>query len=241
MKEAKKILKRHREKEESNMLEIKASGRQVEKISTDDYFLKSSEFATWLKEDRGVFFSDLSSKETHEIFEVFVEKWNAGRLHPKYYDGIQQAPRTNHNWAIKKSQQSSVIDEEEERALAKTRDKYEKKVFRKEHEAVLDEMLPKATGRERQMELKAIRREQARTREESPPETMRERDIMGGGDDFQQRLAREKARREKRQSDKMAAYSEKRSVVEERESATMEQFKNLVNVAGGRITMPKRQ
>lgn len=79
--------------------------------------------------------------------------------------------------------------DEEERAVAKKRDKYERKVFQKEHEAVLDEMLPKATGRERQMELKAIRREQARTREESPPDAMRERDIMGGGDDFQQRYA----------------------------------------------------
>lgn len=83
---------------------------QVDKISADDYFLKSSEFAMWLKEDRGVYFTDLSSKETHELFEPFVEKWNAGRLHPKYYDGIQQAPRTNHNWAIKNAPSGSAID-----------------------------------------------------------------------------------------------------------------------------------
>lgn len=55
------------------------------------------------------------------------------------------------------------------------------------------------------------------------------------------RLARERARREKRQSEKMAVYSEKRSVVEDRETATMEQFQALVNVAGGKITIAKRQ
>ncbi|CAM6126591.1 unnamed protein product [Calypogeia fissa] len=241
LKEAKKLLKKHKQTEESNAREIEASGRKVDKISADDYFLKSSEFATWLKEERGVYFSDLSSKETHEFFEAFVDKWNAARLPPKYYDGIQQAPRTNHNWAIKRGTED-VVDKEEDYALAKQRDKYERKKFQKEYEANLDDIVPKAAvGRERQMEIKAIRREQARAREESPPELMKERDIMGGGDDFQQRLAREKARREKKQAEKMAAYSEKSSVFQEKESATMEQFKTLVNVAGGKITIAKRQ
>ena len=39
---------------------------------------------------------------------------------------------------------------------------------RKEQKEHLDEMLPKATGREAMLEKKAIRREQARAREDSP-------------------------------------------------------------------------
>lgn len=55
----------------------------------------------WLKEAKGVFFSSLSSEETHKEFAKFVEVWNAGRLTPKYYQGIKSAPRTAHKWGIK--------------------------------------------------------------------------------------------------------------------------------------------
>lgn len=65
--------------------------------------------------------------------------------------------------------------------------KLERKKFHKEQEVVFDEMLPKATGREALLEKKALRREQARAREDSPE--MKERDVMGGGDDFQKRYS----------------------------------------------------
>jgi hypothetical protein len=55
----------------------------------------------WLKEAKGVFFSSLSSEETHKEFAKFVEVWNAGQLTPKYYQGIKSAPRTAHKWGIK--------------------------------------------------------------------------------------------------------------------------------------------
>lgn len=64
--------------------------------------------------------------------------------------------------------------------------KLERKKFSKDQEVLMDELLPKATGREALLEKKALRREQARAREDSP-EVFRERDVMGGGDDFQQR------------------------------------------------------
>lgn len=64
--------------------------------------------------------------------------------------------------------------------------KLEGKKFRKDQELLMEELLPKATGREALIEKKALRREQTRAREDSP-EVFRERDVMGGGDDFQQR------------------------------------------------------
>ena len=72
-----------------------------EEISKDDYFAKSNEFATWLKEEKGKYFSDLSSESARDIFLKFVKQWNKGKLPSQYYKGITTGPRTAHNWNIK--------------------------------------------------------------------------------------------------------------------------------------------
>lgn len=77
-------------------------------------------------------------------------------------------------------------NDEDDIIYAKKLQKLERKKFGKDQEVLMDELLPKATGREALIEKKALRREQARAREDSP-EIFRERDVMGGGDDFQQR------------------------------------------------------
>ncbi|KAL5732178.1 hypothetical protein ACHQM5_004826 [Ranunculus cassubicifolius] len=70
-------------------------------LSSEDYFSKNKEFATWLKQEKKIFFSDLSSEESRKLFSDFVKKWNKGRLESQYYEGISTAPRTSHNWKIK--------------------------------------------------------------------------------------------------------------------------------------------
>ncbi|CAK9197977.1 unnamed protein product [Sphagnum troendelagicum] len=214
---------------------------KVDKISEEDYFEKSNELAMWLKEAKGVFFSSLSSEETHKEFAKFVEVWNAGRLTPKYYQGIKSAPRTAHKWGIKLNHDEALAlgRDEENRILEKKTEKLERKKFHKAQDAVIDELLPKATGREALLEKKALRREQARNREDSP-EIMKERDVMGGGDDFQQRLARERAWKEKKAAEKASVYDAKRSAFEEKEAVAMNQFRAMLNVAGGKISIPKR-
>ncbi|XP_031500620.1 style cell-cycle inhibitor 1-B [Nymphaea colorata] len=72
-----------------------------EEISLGDYYSKNNEFSSWLKEEKGVFFSDLSSEEAHKLFERFVKDWNNQNLQSHYYEGIACAPRTSHNWKIK--------------------------------------------------------------------------------------------------------------------------------------------
>lgn len=74
---------------------------KFEELSKDDYFSKSNEFATWLKEERGIYFSDLTSEKAREIFISFVKEWNKGNLQPHYYKGISTGPRTAHKWEIK--------------------------------------------------------------------------------------------------------------------------------------------
>ncbi|KAF5725975.1 hypothetical protein HS088_TW23G00712 [Tripterygium wilfordii] len=74
---------------------------EFQEISKDDYFSKNNEFATWLKEEKKMFFSDLSSEIAHGLFSEFVEDWNDQRLDSKFYEGISSGPRTAHNWKIK--------------------------------------------------------------------------------------------------------------------------------------------
>ncbi|MQM20435.1 hypothetical protein Taro_053457 [Colocasia esculenta] len=73
----------------------------LEELSKDDYFLKNNEFSTWLKEEKGMFFSELSSETARELFSKFVKDWNGGKLQPRYYEGIASGPRTGHDWKIK--------------------------------------------------------------------------------------------------------------------------------------------
>lgn len=101
---------RHSKKEKKSDKKHKTEGSKhgqqlnsdFKELSSDDYYLKNNEFATWLKEEKRKFFSDLSSESTRELFSEFVEVWNSKRLESKYYKGIETAPRSSHKWKIKK-------------------------------------------------------------------------------------------------------------------------------------------
>ncbi|XP_030527902.1 style cell-cycle inhibitor 1 isoform X2 [Rhodamnia argentea] len=77
------------------------SKHDIQELSNDDYFLKNNEFATWLKEERNVFFSDLSAESARELFSEFIKEWNRGKLESRYYEGIASGRRTAHDWKIK--------------------------------------------------------------------------------------------------------------------------------------------
>ena len=74
---------------------------EFHELSKDDYFLKNNEFSTWLKEEKKVFFSDLSAESAREMFTDFVKAWNGHKLESRYYDGIVSGPRSGHKWKIK--------------------------------------------------------------------------------------------------------------------------------------------
>lgn len=74
---------------------------KIQELSNDDYFLKNNEFAAWLKEEKDVFFSDLSSESARKLFSRFVKAWNNKTLEPRYYEGIASGPRSAHKWKIK--------------------------------------------------------------------------------------------------------------------------------------------
>ncbi|XP_047336555.1 style cell-cycle inhibitor 1-B [Impatiens glandulifera] len=78
-----------------------SSKLEFKEISPDDYFLRNNEFSTWLKEEKDIFFSDLSSERARELFLKFVKDWNRQKLEPRFYEGIAAGPRSAHNWKIK--------------------------------------------------------------------------------------------------------------------------------------------
>ncbi|XP_010472760.1 PREDICTED: splicing regulatory glutamine/lysine-rich protein 1 isoform X2 [Camelina sativa] len=74
----------------------------IPELSMEDYFSKNNEFATWLKEEKRTYFNDLTTEAARELFSRFVKRWNRGKLESRYYEGISTAPRTAHNWMIKR-------------------------------------------------------------------------------------------------------------------------------------------
>ncbi|KAK1315013.1 hypothetical protein QJS10_CPA06g00186 [Acorus calamus] len=78
-----------------------------EELSKDDYYSKNNEFSAWLKEEKGIFFSDLSSEDARKLFSKFVKDWNRGKLQSQYYEGIVSGPRTAHNWKIRPEKKNS--------------------------------------------------------------------------------------------------------------------------------------
>lgn len=70
-------------------------------LSNDDYFSKNNEFAAWLKDEKKVYFSDLSSESAREMFTDFIKAWNNQTLESRYYEGIVSGPRSAHKWKIK--------------------------------------------------------------------------------------------------------------------------------------------
>jgi hypothetical protein len=75
---------------------------QFEAITADDYFIRNQEFTTWLRDSERISFNDLSTEESHELFDKFVETWNNGKLPGRYYAGLAATTRRSaHNWGFK--------------------------------------------------------------------------------------------------------------------------------------------
>ncbi|CAM9856209.1 unnamed protein product [Discosporangium mesarthrocarpum] len=127
----------------------------------------------------------------------------------------------------------------QERSEAKRRRGME----REKHAVVLDELAPRETGRQamldKRRETGARMHASAREREEGRDGLdMREADVMGGGDGFQERLAREKALRHRRGTVAQARLSSLAAQEDERRLAFMAQ---MGIKAGQKITIQPRK
>ncbi|KAI9919502.1 hypothetical protein PsorP6_017428 [Peronosclerospora sorghi] len=95
----------------------------VKKITNEDYFLRQTEFRVWLAQTKSKYVDDLSTEEATELFNVdFAKKWNRGKLHKMFYEGlpeavVEQTKRTRHNWGF-----VAKLGEKEKFELATTKD-----------------------------------------------------------------------------------------------------------------------
>ncbi|KAJ1305951.1 hypothetical protein OPQ81_010668 [Rhizoctonia solani] len=96
---------RSRSRSPTPRLSLKSLG--VSEISESDYFLKNSEFRTWLKEERDKYFEELSGDRARHYFRKFVKAWNKGKLSKKLYnaDAAAESARpassqTSYRWAF---------------------------------------------------------------------------------------------------------------------------------------------
>ncbi|CAG8628661.1 6072_t:CDS:2, partial [Ambispora leptoticha] len=318
----KKSKRRHHDAEYSESDEEHAQKRRESsnpQISEDDYYSKSTEFRTWLREEKQKYFDEMSSHQTRKYFRKFVRAWNKGKLDKKYYDGIRSsqvdsAESTRYKWKININQdeleqvKSSVdrqtnvkfdaefrahigvsggdngysagstmtraekskdvkkrpiigptmpppsssrydeeMDEEDQQRYERALRKKERKEFQKTHETVLEELVPKATGREAMIEKKKAQNAKFR-REPSPDVELNDHDLMGG-DDFQTRLAARDRSREMRnkkrdeyRAEKVANLQEKATAYQNKEQQTMEMFKQMAEQqrkAGGGLWASK--
>jgi len=265
VKEAKKFLKQQKEKEREEKERREAEnvplpgGQAIESITADDYFVKNPEFSVWLTFAHGKYFNDLESSETRALFAgEFVPAWNARKLPKRFYDGIQAGvSRTKAGGAARSvvpaqaKTPAELADEEyEAKMAARQHIKSERKEGRQKDKLWLDEMLPKATGREAMVEKKMARREDAKAREGSPEMTtvgFGGGDVMGGGgnDDFQATKARMAASQNRRMNVRAGQQAERMQKLTEyqaAEEAKMAQFRAMVGLqAGSKVEIKKRE
>lgn len=95
-----------------------------------------------------------------------------------------------------------VAEKEEQDFRNRQAYRADQKRYRKEKEVVLEELAPKATGREAMLEKRRAQTAYHR-RERSPDVELPEQDLMGsgaGGDDYKSMLAAERRRKEAREA-----------------------------------------
>ncbi|KAJ3298847.1 hypothetical protein HDU79_005219 [Rhizoclosmatium sp. JEL0117] len=306
--------RKHQRKEHSDDesdTEIKVSNP----ISDDDFYNKSSEFVVWLKEKKGKYLSDLSSKEARKYFAKFVKKWNRcvvvlvqlrnllnpsltpnqirNELSHKFYTGIASTDidsnaRSKHKWNFKVTEAdeqrlveakdsvhsltASALETEKKRSFNQSIDqpsssgantvpvrggsagrrtnidedmddedraRYEKALRKKDaksydstRQAALDELVPKATGREAQLE-KRKAQNAFHKQERDYDVSLNDSDLMGGGDSFAAHLARERARKERYEERKSGSRNPKEELdsrvqnYKQKEDATMAMLRDL--------------
>ncbi|KAF9576817.1 hypothetical protein EC968_003324 [Mortierella alpina] len=99
-----------------------------------------------------------------------------------------------------------VAEKEERDSRSRLHHRAEMRSYRKSKEADLEELVPKATGREAMLEKRRAQTAYNR-RERSPDVELPEQDLMGTGDDYKSMLAAEKRRKEMREGKRYGAQS----------------------------------
>lgn len=150
-------------------------GIAFEKISSDDFYRKSQPFSLYLRQRKDRSLDELSSNKAKRAFRKFVKAWNKAKLDVDYYDEakVKAKGRGNeHRWNFSKPTPvigptfpsrgvsctllsmsmtlMPTLDSDDEREFRENQSKLlrkEQKEYSKQHEMVLEELVPKKEGR----------------------------------------------------------------------------------------------
>ena len=136
-------------------------------------------------------------------------------------------------------------DAEAAREAERARSKAERKAQRAKDRERLEELVPKATGKEARTAERVARRQLAKERDGSPDVATLAGggDVMGGTDSFQAALARQKAieaAKKQRFAPREAERAERFSAYAAAEADKMAAFRALLFGGGGSLAIPKR-
>jgi len=93
----------------------------AEPITESDYFLKSSEFRVWLKDEKRKYFDELSGEKARKYFHKFVKEWNRGKLDKSLYAGIDPSKQSATSQTAYKWSFASRSNRAEDEALQAAR------------------------------------------------------------------------------------------------------------------------
>eukprot|EP00052_Salpingoeca_macrocollata_P016564 m.133387 g.133387 ORF g.133387 m.133387 type:complete len:205 (-) comp20096_c2_seq1:239-853(-) len=186
----------------------------------------------------------MESADQRRYFDKFVKKWNEGKLAQKFYDkavskdSVQDA-RTSYQWHFQGAKEKAgaggdqapkeaaagrrpvgpdAPDREELAEYARRLKRKDQKDHRRHNDMVLEELVPKETGRDARVDKRRAFNQGRKDRDASPE--VNERDLMGASD-FDAELARRKAYRQKKQAAKEERATTKIAEYQEKEKEKM--------------------
>lgn len=128
---------------------------------------------------------------------------------------------------LPKRHKEDALDEEELELYNQAVKHKKDKTFKEWKNLVHEELLPKKEGRERQMEKKRSLTRYHRSKDDSPEHD--EDQVMGGGEDFEKRLAVERAKKSELAQNRYKEYLTRLKTYRESEEQKLKAFKEMVN------------
>jgi hypothetical protein len=230
-------------------------------LTEDDYFTRNTEFSSWLRQQKDIYFNDLDTETARRLFIDFTYLWNKGLLYGKYYHtidekdadkGIKQHHHRHQKTGFSRGLKPEIHNNSNATATVEDR-RAVRKLERKQEKELLNELVPKAPAgtQEARAQAQAGRLEEKRMREESP-DYGRLVDVMGGGGDdrndpnsfarVKERVMAKQAARDGKLAAKRAELEVKLNVERAKEEERMAGFRALISQssAGGGLVIPKR-
>ncbi|KAG0270420.1 hypothetical protein DFQ27_007572 [Actinomortierella ambigua] len=116
----------------------------------------------------------------------------------RFHDPTTAPSGSNALYSRRPNNADDVYAREEHDRQRRQTQRAQDRAYRKDREVDLEELVPKATGREALLEKRKAQTEYHR-RERSPGVELSEQDMMGGGDDFRSAMAAERRARQQRE------------------------------------------